>query len=451
MAGRLLPDNCRMLLNAVYLMAFVFVLPWVAWRRLSGGRPVAAPWMRFTGGIPPLPRRSAGVSRIWFHGVSVGEVQLLSVLAAEIRRQADAAGRSVDCVISSSTTTGLDVAAKRFGTDHTFPCPLDFTWAVNRVLDRVRPDLLVLGELELWPNLLACVYARNIPVVVANARMSEKSAKGYSRIRPIVRRMLGNISLVIARSQADADRFASFSAPGGTEVVVTGSMKFDGVQGDRNATDVCRLRTLAGFRNDDVVFLAGSTQAPEEQLALDAFQAASKSHPRLRLVIVPRHVERTPEIAALLDRSGLAWQLRSRLDNSSGSESPGRQPRVLLVDTTGELGWWWGTATIAFVGGSLDGKRGGQNMLEPAAYAAAVSFGPHTRNFRDEVGRLLSAEAAVVVADGPELTDFVRRCLQNEGFAAALGRRAAALVASQRGSTAATATAVFEKLPAIPP
>jgi 3-deoxy-D-manno-octulosonic-acid transferase len=214
---------------------------------------------------------------------------------------------------------------------------------------------------------------------------------------------------------------------------------------------VCRLRTLAGFRDDDVVFLAGSTQAPEEQLALDAFQAASTSHPRLRLVIVPRHVERTPEIAALLDRSGLAWQLRSRLDNAGGSESPPRQPRVLLVDTTGELGWWWGTATIAFVGGSLDGKRGGQNMLEPAAYAAAVSFGPHTRNFRDEVGRLLSAEAAVVVADGPELTDFVRRCLQNEGFAAALGRRAAALVASQRGSTAATATALFQKLPAIPP
>ena len=440
-----------MLLNAVYLVAFVALLPWVAWRKFSGGRPVAAPWTRFTGGIPPLPRCSAGVSRIWFHGVSVGEVQLLSVLAAEIKRQADDAGRAVDCVVSSSTTTGLDVAAKRFGADQTFPCPLDFTWAVNRVLDRVHPDLLVLGELELWPNLLACVHARGIPVVVANARMSEKSAKGYGRIRPIVRRMLAKVSLVIARSQEDADRFASFTAPGGTEVVVTGSMKFDGVQGDRKATDVCRLRTLAGFRDDDVVFLAGSTQAPEEQLALDAFQAASTSHPRLRLVIVPRHVERTPEIAALLDRSGLAWQLRSRLDNAGGSESPARKPRVLLVDTTGELGWWWGTATIAFVGGSLDGKRGGQNMLEPAAYAAAVSFGPHTRNFRDEVGRLLSAEAAVVVADGPELTDFVRRCLQNEGFAAALGRRAAALVASQRGSTAATATALFQKLPATPP
>jgi 3-deoxy-D-manno-octulosonic-acid transferase len=445
-----------MLLNAVYLVAFVALLPWVAWRKLSGGRPVAAPWTRFTGGIPPLPRRDAGASRIWLHGVSVGEVQLLSVLAAEIRRQADAAGRPVDCVISSSTTTGLDVAATRFGADHTFPCPLDFTWAVNRVLDRVRPDLLVLGELELWPNLLACAHARGIPIVVANARMSEKSAKGYGRIRPIVRRMLRNVSLVIARSQEDADRFASFTPPGGCDVIVTGSMKFDGVKGDRQASDVLRLRHLAGFHDDDVVFLAGSTQAPEEQLALDAFSAAAAAHPRLRLVIVPRHVERTLEIVALLDRSGVRWQLRSRLgpQNAPLSDAPlpaDPQARVLLVDTTGELGWWWGTAAIAFVGGSLDGKRGGQNMLEPAAYGAAVAFGPHTRNFRDEVRRLLSADAAVVVFDGQDLTSFVRQCLENEDFAAALGRRAAGLVASQRGSTAATAKAILEKLRAARP
>ena len=435
-----------MLLNAVYLVAFVLLLPWVAWRKLSGGRPVAAPWTRFTGGIAPLTRCDAGVSRIWLHGVSVGEVQLLSVLAAEIRRQADSAGRSVDCFISSSTTTGLDVAAKRFGTDHTFPCPLDFTWAVNRVLDHVRPDLLVLGELELWPNLLACVHARGIPVVVANARMSEQSAKGYGRIRPLVRRMLRNVSLVIARSQEDADRFASFTPPGGGDVIVTGSMKFDGVKGDRRAPEVTKLRQLAGFHDDDVVFLAGSTQAPEEQLSLDAFQALTETHPHLRLVIVPRHVERTPEIIALLDRSGLRWQLRSRLGSSDAPLPADPQERVLLVDTTGELGWWWGTSQIAFVGGSLDGKRGGQNMLEPAAYGAAVAFGPHTRNFRDEVRRLLAADAAVVVADGAALTAFVRNCLETEGFAATLGGRAAELVASQRGSTAATAAAILRTL-----
>jgi 3-deoxy-D-manno-octulosonic-acid transferase len=426
------------LLNVVYLVAVILALPWVIWRRLSGGRPVAAPWTRFTGAIA-APPPAAGRPRIWLHGVSVGEVQLLAALAAELRRQADAAGKPIDCVVSSSTTTGLEVAVKRFGADRAFPCPLDFTWAVDRVLDRVRPDLLVLGELELWPNLLARTARRGIPIVVANARMSERSAAGYARIRPLVRRMLGHVGLVIARSRQDADRFAAL---GGRDVVVTGSMKFDGVQGDRTAPDVIRLRALAGIATDDVVFLAGSTQDPEERLATETFLALAAAHPRLRLVIVPRHVERAGAVAAICDAAGIRWQRRSRL------EADGADPaaRVLLVDTTGELGWWWGTAPIAFVGGSLDGKRGGQNMLEPAAYGAAVSFGPHTRNFKDEVRRLLDADAAVVVRDGADLTAFVRRCLDDPAWAEALGARAASLVASQRGATTATARLVLERL-----
>ncbi len=432
-----------MLLNVLYLAAAVLALPWAAWRRLSGGRPVAAPWTRFTGAIsapPPAGERR----RIWLHGVSVGEVQLLASLAGELRSQADAAGRLIDCVISSSTTTGLEVAAKRFGADRAFPCPLDFTWAVDRVLDRVRPDLLVLGELELWPNLLARAAGRGIPIVVANARMSARSAAGYARIGPLVRRMLAHVTLVIARSQADADRFAALGA---RDVVVTGSMKFDGVRGDRAAPEVARLRALAGIAADDVVFLAGSTQEPEERLAAEAFLSLRGSHPRLRLLIVPRHVERSGEIAAVLDGLGLRWQRRSRLDADGADPAA----RVLLVDATGELAWWWGTAPIAFVGGSLDGVRGGQNMLEPAAYGAAVSFGPFTRNFRDEVARLLAADAAVVVHDGPALTAFVRRCLDEPAWADALGGRAAAFVASQRGATAATARLVLERLPQVAP
>ncbi len=430
------------LLNLLYLVAAVVALPWVAWRRVSGGRPVAAPWTRCTGSISGLP--PAFGPRVWLHGVSVGEVQLLAALAAEIRRQADAAGAPVDCVISSSTTTGLEVAAKRFGADRAFPCPLDFTWAVNRVLDRVAPDILVLGELELWPNLLACAHHRGIPIVVANARMSEKSAAGYGRIAPLVRRMLGQITVVTARSSADAARF---TALGARDVIVTGSMKFDGVKGDRGAPDVDRLRTLAGFRPDDVVFLAGSTQAPEEQFACDAFRALGPDHPSLRLVIVPRHVERSNEIATLLDAAGLRWQRRSRLETAGADPAA----RVLLVDTTGELGSWWGTAAIAFVGGSLDGKRGGQNMLEPAAYGAAVCFGPHTRNFAREVETLLAADAACVVADGTALREFLGRCLADPAWARALGARAAAAVQAHRGATAATAKEILARLGEGPP
>jgi len=431
-----------MILDFAYLVLAIIALPWVVWRRVSGGRPVAAPWRRFTGSIAPLAD-PGGRTRVWLHGVSVGEVQLLASLAAALREQAEAAGRPVDCVISSSTTTGLELAGKRFGTDRAFPCPLDFSWAVARVLDRVRPRLLVLGELELWPNLLAAAARRGIPIVVVNGRLSERSAAGYGRIAPIARRMLGHVSLVAARSEADAERFRHLGAH---DVIVTGSLKFDGVRGDRAAPEIARLAALAGFDPDDVVFLAGSTQDPEERLAAETYQALADAHPSLRLVIVPRHAERAGEVATLLDRLGLRWQRRSRLDDDGADP----RARVLVVDTTGELSWWWGTARVAFVGGSLDGKRGGQNMLEPSAYGAAVAFGPHTRNFRDEVRRLLDAHAACVVRDGAALTAFVARCLAEPGWAAGLGARAADLVATQRGATAATAHLLLARLPQSP-
>ena len=428
----------RMLLNVVYLLVALVALPWVAWRRLSGGRPVAAPWRRLVGRVevePPEP----GVERIWLHGVSVGEVQLLAALAAELERQAAAAGRRIECVVSSSTTTGLDVAARRFGAERAFPCPLDFTWAVGRVLDRIQPAVLVLGELELWPNLLVAAHRRGVPIVVANGRMTATSFRGYSSCRSLVGRMLGRIAAISARSQEDADRFIAL---GGRDVRVTGSMKFDGVRGDRTTPEVRQLHDLAGFAADDIVLLAGSTQAPEERLAAETFLALRDAHPRLRLVIVPRHVERSGEIGTALTSLGLRWQARSRLE----ADGIDRAARLLVVDTTGELGWWWGTAAIAFVGGSLDGGRGGQNMLEPAAYGAAISFGPHTRNFRTEVARLVAADAAVVVENGPALTAFVARCLAEPAWAESLGHRAAALVASQRGATAATARLVYERL-----
>lgn len=420
-----------MLLDLLYLAAALLLLPWVAWRRWSGGRPVAAPWQRFLGSGPPLP--PAALPRLWLHGVSVGEVQLLAGLAREITAQADAAGDPVEIVVSSSTTTGLDLARRRFGAERVFPCPLDFSWAVRRTMDRVRPDLLVLGELELWPNLLAAARRRGVPVAIANGRLSERSARGYGRVRALVRRMLAGVPLVSARSETDAARFRALGAP---HVVDAGSMKFDGVRGDREADDVRRLAGLAGFAPDDVVFLAGSTQDPEERLALEAYLACRADFPRLRLVIVPRHVERCDAIGALLDGAGVAWQRRSRLD---GAAPPGPDCRVLLVDTTGELGAWWGTAAIAFVGGSLDGRRGGQNMLEPAAYGAAVCFGPSTRNFADEVAVLLRRDAARVVADGAALEAFVRRCLEHPPEAAALAANARSAVGDHRGATALTA------------
>jgi 3-deoxy-D-manno-octulosonic-acid transferase len=442
------------MLDLVYCVACLVALPWVVWRRVSGGRPVAAPVRRAIGTAPALPRpidraapdrttagsaRPAGRSRIWLHGVSVGEVHLLHRLAEALGHQARTTGRDEpEWVVSSATTTGLALAEARFGRDRVFPAPLDFSWAVARTLDAVVPDLLVLGELEIWPNLLAAAARRRVPVAVANGRLSERSFRGYRRLGSIARLAFGRLTLVLARSEEDAGRFRSLGA---AAVEVTGSMKFDGVEGDRLAGAVRRLADLSGI-GDEPVFVAGSTQSPEESAALEAFEAAREIDPRLRLVIVPRHVERCGEVASLLDRSGHRWQLRSRLETAGADPSA----RVLLVDTTGELAHWWGLATVAFVGGSLDGRRGGQNMLEPAAYGAAVCFGPHVRNFREEAAMLVAARAAETVADRGALSAFVRRCLVDPIAAAAMGERARNLVVRQRGAVARTALAMLELL-----
>jgi 3-deoxy-D-manno-octulosonic-acid transferase len=284
----------------------------------------------------------------------------------------------------------------------------------------------------LWPNLVRAARETGAHVAVINGRLSESSYRGYRRIRPLVAGLLEQIDLIAVQDQTYAARFRGLGAAS-RSVHVTGSMKYDGAETDRSNPSTERLRRLAGFTEDDIVLLAGSTQDPEERYALETYRGLSPRWPRLRLVLVPRHPDRFAAVARLLDESGLPWQRRTDLD----SDGPAPQARILLVDALGELGAWWGAARIGFVGGSM-GSRGGQNMIEPAAYGVAVSFGPNTRNFRDIVSALLAHDAAVVVQDSDQLTTFVRRCLDDAEYADALGQRARSLVASQLGATQRT-------------
>jgi 3-deoxy-D-manno-octulosonic-acid transferase len=248
--------------------------------------------------------------------------------------------------------------------------------------------------------------------------------------------LLARVGLIAAQNEEYAQRFIALGASPDA-VRVTGSIKFDDAQTDCDNPKSCRLRELAGISPTDVVLLAGSTQHPEEALALATFARLSADWPNLRLILVPRHPDRFDEVAALLDRSGVCWQRRSSL----ACRAADPKARALLVDTVGELGAWWGTSHIAFVGGSLS-RRGGQNMIEPAAYGAAVAFGPNTWNFRDVVTALLAADAACVVRGGEELTEFVRRALASPDAAAAMGARAQAFVQRQVGATQRTIDAL---------
>lgn len=412
-------------LNAVYLALLAFASPWLAYKAARQGKYREGFGAKFLGAVPP---RQGDRPCVWLHAVSVGEVNLLATLLAEITRRRP----GWECVISTTTMTGYALAKKKYAGYSVFYCPLDFSWAVRQAMRRIRPSCLVLAELELWPNLIRAAKEQGARVAVINGRLSQNSHRGYRRLRPLVAGVLRQVDLIAAQNQEYAERFLDLGALHAA-IRVTGSMKFDGAQTDRGNSATRRLSELVGISKGDIVFLAGSTQEPEEELAIATFRKLSAEHPQLRFILVPRHRERFEEVARLLESSGMPWQRRSRLE--ADDADPGA--RILLVDAIGELGTWWGTAEIAFVGGSL-GSRGGQNMIEPAAYGAAVSFGPNTRNFRDIVAMLLAAEAAVVVNDGTELTAFVRRALVDRLFAAALGQRARALVASQLGATART-------------
>ena len=414
------------LLNVAYLLVLVLAAPWLAvqaWRKGKYREGFAA---KFCGRVPV---RQGDCPCVWLHAVSVGEVNLLATLIAELRIRHP----QWELVISTTTMTGYALARAKYGASAVFYCPLDFTWAVRTAMRRIRPNLLVLAELELWPNLIAAARSAGARVAIINGRLGDHSFRGYRRIQRWVAPVLKQIDLIAAQNQQAAERFLALGAVADA-VHVTGSLKFDGARTDRDNPDTLRLGKLAGIAASDVVFLAGSTQEPEEELALAAYRQLRGQFPHLRLLIVPRHPDRFERVAEAIRASELPWQRRSELD----ARLPDPLARVLLVDRVGELGAWWGTARVAFVGGSM-GTRGGQNMIEPAAYGAAVSFGPRTHNFRDVVAALLQRQAAVVVHDGGQLTDFVARCLREPRFADELGARARQVVAANLGATGRTA------------
>ena len=425
----------RWLFNLIYFGILLFFSPMLLYRSLRYGKYRKGFRQKFLGRIPR--RRNVlrnrpeqpGTKVIWFHAVSVGEVKLLRPLLQKIREtQPDWC-----CAVSTTSRTGMEFAKQIFDCDWTvFYCPLDFSWAVEKAFQRLQPDLLVLVEQELWPNLIESAKQHGVKTALINGRFGEGGYKRDLWIRPVIASLLQQFDLIAQQNEVYAGWFRRLGAS--SEVMqITGSIKFDGANTDRENPETKRFRTLAGITEKDIVFLAGSTQHPEEAIAVECYEHLKKEFPQLRLILVPRHPERFDKVSEMLDAKEVLWERRSALPETGKTD----YARILLVDTVGELGGWWGTATIAYVGGSM-GKRGGQNMIEPAAYGAAVCFGPKTKNFSDIVEMLLRDNAAQVVHDQHEMERFVRRCLAESAFTEQLGNNAQNLVQRQVGATQKT-------------
>lgn len=408
----------RWLLNLAYALALAIYAPVLCYRRWFRGHRTMGWRQKLTGdlNLPKFADRP-----IWFHAVSVGEVNLLAPLIE--RCQTRWPNRPL--VVSTTTATGYQVASKRYPQIPLFFWPFDFSWAVQRALREVNPQAVILAELELWPNFLASATAKNIPVVVVNGRLSDRSWRSYRRFRPIVRRMLRQVDLVCAQDSVYAQRFQDLGVPA-DRIQVTGNLKFDGINVRRDMPATQRLVEQYAIEPDELVWVAGSTQPDEDQCIVDVYQRLRRENVAVRLVIAPRHPEKLPPLVARLQTDAEPFVLRSQ-------NTPAVGKPTVVVDVLGELSAWWARADVAFVGGSIN-PRGGQNMIEPAAVGAAVCFGPNTQNFRDTVAGLMRNQAAVVVNDRDQLYAFVRAMSLDAFERRRLGQAAQAFVLASQGA-----------------
>jgi 3-deoxy-D-manno-octulosonic-acid transferase len=417
-------------LDAIYAALLVVFAPVLLFRLIRTGKYRDGWCEKFLGNAP---WRIGDHPCLWFHAVSVGEVLLLRPLIHEMGRRRP----NWQIVISTTTSTGLSVARRTFPDLITFYAPLDFSWATRRAVARVRPSVLALVELELWPNLIREANRSGTKVAIINARLSARSYRGYRRLRGPLRPTLGRIDVVTAQNAEYARRFVELGVPR-NRVSVTGSVKYDGLESDRNNPKTRELRHWLGLTSSQPVFVAGSTMEGEEEAVLAAYRVARRQHPALRLILVPRHRERFESVAQWLALQGEEVVRRSQLNMPAASAAGGGSPPIILIDSIGELAAVWGLADLAFVGGSLRPGRGGQNMMEPAAYGASVMFGPHVANFRETVDQLLRRQAARQVADAGELTSGLLDDLENPEVAAQRGVAGRTFVLSQHGASGRT-------------
>lgn len=426
------------LLDIIYAIAVCLAAPLLLYRRLRRG-PGSLSISERLGGVPVRP---VSARCIWIHAVSLGEVNATRTLVRELRK------RSPDTVIaiSATTATGLTQARKLYPNEIVFRFPLDFSWVIRRVLNRLRPTVIVLMELEVWPNCLEIARRAGVPVVIANGRVTDHKTMRRFRLpvlRSLGRWMFQRIDWVGAQDETYANRFRQLGVPG-DRIEIVGSIKYDAAETAdwiEGQTELGREMTIDPLAP---LWVCGSTGPGEEAIILDAYAELLPQFPEIQLAIIPRRPERFDEVALLITARGYACLRRNQAKPPlvpSGIDAP--RP-VFLGDTMGELRKFYALATVVFVGRSLI-PEGGSDVMEVAGLAKAMIIGPHTENFAEPVALLRSREACVVVADGRGLRDAVAKLLKDHGARKKIGEEARAAILSRRGATAVTARRILDR------
>jgi 3-deoxy-D-manno-octulosonic-acid transferase len=408
------------LYRAFYTLAMYLLTPVILYRLALRGlrfREYLARWKERFGYFP-----DPGLEQpIWVHAVSMGEVNAaVPLIDALMRRYA-----GTPFVITTVTPTGSTRVQKLYG-DRVFHVylPYDLPASVHRFLDRVRPRLAVIMETEIWPNLFFACHERKVPIVIANARLSERSLRGYGPVRPLARRAIRRASQVAAQSQPDADRLIRLGA-NRHRLRVVGNTKYDMRVPDGLEADGGRLR--ASWGPDRPVWIAASTHEGEELAVIEAHARVLRRFPDAVLLWAPRHPERFRNVAQACRQFGFETATRS----DDGIGRPGIQ--CFVGDTLGELLTFYAASDVAFVAGSLQ-PIGGHNVLEPAALGKPVLVGPEMHNFEEITATLEAADAIVRVRDAASLGDTVTRLLSQPAHALAIGARARDVFQAERGA-----------------
>jgi 3-deoxy-D-manno-octulosonic-acid transferase len=421
------------LYSALLFLSLVLTLPYWLLQMMRHGKYRAGLRRRF--GAVPAALISRGESpAIWVHAVSVGEVVASSGVIQALQQKFP----SHRVLVSTTTSTGQKLAARRFGAENVFYFPLDFAFAIRPYFNALRPELVVVAETEFWPNFLRLAKRSGARIAVINCRISDRSLPGYRRFHfwlpRLLQRTLASVDLFLAQTGEDRRRLIEIGAAE-SKITVTGNLKFD-VAPPPSPKIVASLRESFADSGAGPVLVCGSTLEDEEGSLLLTFRNILVNHPRAVMILAPRHPERFAVVADLVEQLGFRMWRRSLW---SGEALAGG---VLLVDSIGDLAALYSLATVAFVGGSLV-PRGGHNILEPALYGVPIVTGNHYENFRDVVNFFASRNAVRIVGVA-ELPLVFMELIENQDERKTLGRAALSALESQRGATGRTVAALMQ-------
>jgi 3-deoxy-D-manno-octulosonic-acid transferase len=433
-------SGVRTLYNILFTVGFILSSPYYFMRMRRRGNWQKGFAERFGKYDANLKQAITNRYTLWMHAVSVGEVNACTHLIRALEQRLP----NLKVVVSTTTTTGMGELRRKLPTHISkIYYPLDRRHYVIRALSTIRPEAIVLVEAEIWPNFLWRARDQGIPVFLVNARLSDRSYGGYKRFGLLFRPLFRSLTGVGAQNEADAAKLRTLGCrPEAIRVV--GSLKYDAAKLDeRRLLDVPALLRQVGVKPGAQLLLGGSTHAGEEAILAEQFLRLRSRFPDLFLVLVPRHFERSREVGSELEARGLRYAYRSEIMAQTQFE-PGKID-CLIVNTTGELKYFYEHATIIFVGKSL-AAQGGQNPIEPGALGKAMVFGPHMQNFAEVAREFVEQKGAVQVRDAAELERVLAELLADESRREQLGRNALKVVHENLGAIDRTVDMIVKHL-----